>query len=93
MKKETISIEMASNMATVIEINDDCYTIFDKYGGYNHNDDMLYQLQGLRESIGECLNEEDWENMVKEANTTFTWFKHIKKIRKLEESIPESLYC
>ena len=93
MEKQEITLEMASNMTSVIEMNDQCYNIFNEHGGYNYNDDMLYQLQGLRESIGECLNEEDWENMVKEASTTLKWFKHIEEIRKLEESIPNSLYC
>ena len=84
---------MARMMKSVVEMNDECYTIFNEHGGYNYNDAMLYQLQGLRQSIGECLNEEDWMNMEIEATTTLKWFKHIEKIRVLEESEPESLYC
>tara|TARA_R110000803_G_scaffold108539_1_gene176835 strand:+ start:104 stop:385 length:282 start_codon:yes stop_codon:yes gene_type:complete len=93
MENDTISSTMAKLMSNVVKMNDQCYHIFNEHGGYNYNDDMLYQLQGLRQSIGECLNEEDWDNMVKEASTTLKWFKHIEKIRKLEESIPNSLYC
>lgn len=70
-----------------------CWDIFNEYGGYDYNDEMLYQLEGLADSKGECMNEEDWESMVEEAETTYTWFKHIKNIRELQESIPESLYC
>jgi len=84
---------MAQMMKSVVEMNDQCYAIFNEYGGYNYNDSMLYQLQGLRQSIGECLNEEDWEHMVKEASTTLKWFKHIEKIRALEETEPVALYC
>tara|TARA_R110000803_G_scaffold70598_1_gene133549 strand:+ start:1089 stop:1370 length:282 start_codon:yes stop_codon:yes gene_type:complete len=93
MENDTLSITIADMMSGVVEMNDQCYRIFEELGGYNYNDDMLYQLQGLRESIGECVNEEDWKNMVTEASTTLMWFKHIEKIRKLEDSIPESLYC
>jgi hypothetical protein len=70
-----------------------CWDIFNEYGGYDYNDEMLYQLEGLSDSEGECMNEEDWKHMVKEAETTHTWFKHIKKIRELQENIPTSLYC
>jgi len=77
----------------VNKLSGQCYDIFHEYGGYDYNDEMLYQLQGLQESIHECMNEEDWKNMVEEAETTNTWFKHIEKIRELQENIPTSLYC
>ena len=93
MKNTAISATMSQMMASVVEMSDQCYAIFHEHGGYNYNDEMLYQLQGLRESIGECLNEEDWKNMKDEATTTLIWFKHIENIRRLEDSIPESLYC
>ena len=76
-----------------------CWDIFNNYGGYDYNDEMLYQLQGLQDSIDECsddavkFGDKAWEGMVEEAETTYTWFLHIKKIRELQESIPESLYC
>lgn len=92
MKKDTISIEMASNMANVKEMSNECYEIFDKHGGYSRNDEMICQLQGLRESTGECLNEEDWENMVTEAKTTHVWFCWVKTIKLLEDNEPELLY-
>ena len=74
-------------------ISAQCWDIFNEHGGYDYNDDMLYQLEGVSCSEDECMNEEDWKNMVDEAETTYTWFKHIKKIRVLQESIPTSLYC
>ena len=77
----------------VDQISANCWDIFNEHGGYDYNDDMLYQLQGLGDSISECMNEEDWEGMVKEAETTYTWFKHIKNIRELQDNIPTSLYC
>jgi hypothetical protein len=77
----------------VEEINSICWHIFNEHGGYDYNDDMLYQLQGLGDSISECMNDEDWKNMVDEAETTYTWFKHIKNIRELQDNIPTSLYC
>ena len=70
-----------------------CWAIFEEYGGYDYNDEMLYQLEGLQDSIDECMNEIDWEDMVEKAETTNTWFKHIEKIRELQENIPTSLYC
>ena len=77
----------------VNKLNSNCWDIFNEYGGYDYNDEMLYQLQGLGDSISECMNEEDWKNMVDEAETTYTWFKHIKNIRELQDNIPTSLYC
>ena len=77
----------------VEEINSICWHIFNEHGGYDYNDDMLCQLQGLGDSISECMNDEDWKNMVDEAETTYTWFKHIKNIRELQDNIPTSLYC
>ena len=50
-------------------------------------------------SIAECeddavkFGDKAWEGMVEEAETTYTWFKHIEKIRELQEDIPTSLYC
>ena len=83
----------------VEEINSICWHIFNEHGGYDYNDDMLYQLQGLGESIHECsddavkFGDKAWEGMLEEVETTYTWFKHIKKIRVLQENIPTSLYC
>ena len=77
----------------VEKINSICWHIFNEHGGYDYNDEMLYQLQGLGDSISECMNEEDSKNMVDEAETTYTWFKHIKNIRELQDNIPTSLYC
>ena len=70
-----------------------CWDIFEEYGGYDYNDEMLDQLQGLQDSVSECMNEEDWKGMVEEAETTCLWFLHIEKIRELQENIPTSLYC
>ena len=72
----------------VNSLNGYCWDIFNEYGGYDYNDEMLYQLRGLQDSIHECMNEEDWKNMVEESETTCTWFLHIKKIRVLQENIP-----
>jgi hypothetical protein len=83
----------------VNSLNGYCWAIFEEYGGYDYNDEMLYQLQGLRDSIAECeddavkFGDKAWEGMVEEAETTYTWFKHIEKIRELQEDIPTSLYC
>ena len=77
----------------VNKLSGQCYDIYHEYGGYDYNDEMLYQLQGLQESIHECMNEKDWEGVVEEAETTCLWFLHIEKIRELQENIPTSLYC
>jgi hypothetical protein len=83
----------------VDQINRSCWHIFNEYGGYDYNDWMLSQLHGLRDSIAECeddaikFGDKAWEGMVEEAETTYTWFLHIKKIRVLQENIPTSLYC
>ena len=77
----------------VNKLSGQCYDIYHEYGGYDYNDEMLYQLQGLDACMSECRNEIDWEDMVEKAETTNTWFKHIEKIRELQENIPTSLYC
>ena len=77
----------------VNKLSSQCWDIVEEYGGYDYNDEMLDQLQGLQDSVSECMNEEDWKGMVEEAETTYTWFKHIEKIRELQENIPTSLYC
>ena len=82
-----------NNKEKINKLNGQCWDIFNEYGGYDYNDEMLYQLEGLADSEGECMNEEDWRNMVEEAKTTYKWFKHIEKIRELQDSIPTSLYC
>ena len=77
----------------VNKLSGQCWDIFHEYGGYDYNDEMLYQIQGLEACIYECRNEEDWKHMGEKAETTYTWFKHIEKIRELQENIPTSLYC
>ena len=77
----------------VNKLSSQCWGIFEEYGGYDYNDEMLYQLEGLQDSIDECMNEIDWEDMVEKAETTCLWFLHIEKIRELQENIPTSLYC
>tara|TARA_R110002012_G_scaffold75703_1_gene191219 strand:- start:248 stop:502 length:255 start_codon:yes stop_codon:yes gene_type:complete len=84
---------MTIHKEKVNKLNEECWDIFQEYGGYDYNDEMLYQLEGLRDSIHECMNEEDWKGMAEEAETTYTWFRHIEKIRELQENIPTSLYC
>jgi len=81
------------NQKRVYTINNLCWDIFNEHGGYNFNDEMLTQLEGLSDSISECMNDDDWEHMLKEANTTHAWFDWVKSIRVLEDNEPKSLYC
>jgi hypothetical protein len=81
------------NKEKVYKLSGQCWSIFSEYGGYDYNDEMLCQLDGLNNSMRECMNEEDWENVLKEAETTFLWFLHVEKIRELQENIPTLLYC
>jgi|TARA_Y100000289_G_C3920749_1_gene150188 hypothetical protein len=84
--KESVIIKCAN-------IHKKCWKIYDDYGGYDYNDQMLYQLTGLNETIEMTFNDKyPLETCLKEAEITYNWFKHIKKIRVLQESEPESLY-
>jgi len=70
-----------------------CWDIFQEHGGYEFNDEMLYQLQGLQQSIDECEDEDDYEHMMDEVIKTKAWFDWVVKMILLKEAEPESLYC
>lgn len=82
-----------TNEKKVCKIQAKLWDIFNEHGGYDYNDEMYWQLQGLQGSIDECMNDADWVNMLSEADTTLKYFKWIKSILVLKDNEPESLYC
>ena len=56
--------------------------IYNNYGGYDYNDTMWCQYE----------KDEDWNSLIKELKPCLEYMRHIKKIRILQESIPQPLY-
>ena len=74
-------------------IFDKCRSIYHTYGGYDHNDEMAYHIEGFSYSRGECEEDKDIDRMLKEAKSVETWFVWVKKMRVLVESEPPQIYC
>jgi hypothetical protein len=76
------------------EIYNECWEIFTEFGGYEYNDEMYWQISGLRDSIDEYFSDDkDVEYLLGLAIKTGNWFMWVKKIRTLQENEPESLFC
>ena len=65
---------------------------FEDYGGYEYNDEMYWQLQGMRDSLMECEGDSDIPNMLKEATDTMAYFDWVVEVKKLMEREPPQLY-
>ena len=63
------------------------WAIFNKWGGYDYNDEMLIQLNGLDEEIAEAKEDNDWGYCYENVKATYKWFKKVEKIRSLQESL------
>jgi hypothetical protein len=68
------------------------WDIFHKHGGYEYNDAMVYQLQGMEESLNDCLGVEDLPNMLDEVEQTMKYFQWVKAMLALMETEPPQLY-
>ena len=87
MTKETLKDRQKIN-----KMNSKMWEIFEEYGGYEYNDDMLYQLQGLQESIDECEDDDDIPYMLKEATETMAYFEWVVEVKQLMDREPTQLY-
>lgn len=67
--------------------------IYNEHGGYDYNDTMWCQAQGSSDAWDIYEQDEDWDGLIKEYETCLKYMRHIKKIRILQESIPQELYC
>ena len=79
-----------------IEINSivgKCWSIYNEHGGYEYNDEMIYQLDGIRYSMEECECDEDIEHMLNEAKEVLKYFVWVKNIKELIENEPPQIYC
>tara|TARA_R110002012_G_scaffold313014_1_gene524272 strand:- start:1432 stop:1686 length:255 start_codon:yes stop_codon:yes gene_type:complete len=75
------------------EMHEEIWDIFNNYGGYDYNDSMWCQAQGASNAWDIYEENGDWEGLVKEYEPCLKYMRHIKKIRILQESIPQELYC
>ena len=75
------------------KMHQEMWAIFNEWGGYDYNDEMLTQLYGVDEEIAEAEEDNDWEYYYKNIEATYKWFKQVEKIRQLQESLPEVMYC
>lgn len=69
------------------------WDIFHEHGGYEYNDDMLYQLQGIGMSLDECEDDDDIPHMLKEATETMKFFDWVVEYKNLMEREPPQLYA
>ena len=86
---------MKSNEKLAQKMYREIWNIYNTYGGYDYNDTMWCQAQGSSDAFDYWIYEkdEDWDNLVKELTECLEYMRHIKKIRILQESIPQPLYC
>jgi len=86
----------------VLNMNSEMWSIFDEHGGYDYNDEMLTQLEGLSISMSDCAdrNFENVHDVYDDCLTTYRWFKYVERYRKAQdknepfsEEEPNSLYC
>ena len=76
----------------ITKMHQEMWAIFNKWGGYDYNDEMLIQLSGVDEEIAEAEEDNDWEYCYKNVKATYKWFKQVEKIRSLQESLPDVIY-
>tara|TARA_R110000737_G_scaffold72286_2_gene100787 strand:- start:3176 stop:3427 length:252 start_codon:yes stop_codon:yes gene_type:complete len=83
---------MTKTVKEIIKINDKLWDIFHEHGGYEYNDEMIWQLEGYATSIDE-MEEDETDHVLKEGNTTLEYFEWVVKMIELKESEPPQLYC
>jgi len=84
---------MKSNEKLAEKMYNEIWHIYNEYGGYDYNDSMWCQAQGSSNAWDIYEESGDWEGLVKEYESCLKYMRHIKKIRILQESIPQELYC
>ena len=69
--------------------------IFNEYGGYQYNDEMLCQLDGVEMDLWESQTEEDYTYAYDNVYETYQWFKLVKSAKIAMDKVEESMliYC
>lgn len=83
---------MTETVREIIKINDKLWDIFNEYGGYEYNDEMIWQLEGYGISVSE-MEEDEHVHVLKEGKATLEYFEWVVKMLELKESEPPQLYC
>jgi len=83
---------MTKTVKEIIKINDKLWDIFNEHGGYEYNDEMIWQLEGYGISINE-MEEDETEHVLKEGVATLKYFEWVVNMIELKESEPPQLYC
>lgn len=68
------------------------WEIFNEHGGYEYNDEMFYQLQGIQESMNDCEDDRDIPHMLREATDTMKFFEWVVEYRALMDREPPQIY-
>jgi len=83
---------MTKTVKEIIKINDKLWDIFNEHGGYEYNDEMIWQLEGYGISINE-MEEDETEHVLEEGVATLKYFEWVVNMIELKESEPPQLYC
>ncbi len=83
---------MTKTVKEIIKINDKLWDIFNEHGGYEYNDEMIWQLEGYGISISE-MEEDETEHVLEEGVATLKYFEWVVNMLELKESEPPQLYC
>ena len=78
-----------------LDLQSKMWDIFNNYGGYDYNDEMLCQLDGVEEDLWESETEEDYCYAYDNVFQTYNWFLAVKACMKAKEKIESTtlIYC
>tara|TARA_R110002020_G_scaffold9539_3_gene37464 strand:- start:659 stop:910 length:252 start_codon:yes stop_codon:yes gene_type:complete len=68
------------------------HQIFHDCGGYEYNDDMLYNLDGANERYEIAKEDGDWEGCLEEISQCLPYFVWVKKMLTLQAEEPQQIY-
>ena len=91
-EQQTMTKETLKDRKKINKMHHKMWKIFEDYGGYEYNDEMYWQLQGMRDSLSECEDDSDIPNMLNEATDTMAYFDWVVEVKKLMEREPPQLY-
>lgn len=94
IQRTTKKLETMENARKLAEkMYKEIWHIYNEYGGYDYNDSMWCQAQGSSDAWEIYEESGDWDCLIREYEYVLKYMRHIKKIRILQESIPQELYC
>ena len=68
---------------------EEMWSIFYTHGGYDYNDEMIYQLEGITEYEEQ---KDSVESVFEDVLSVYNWFKWVESIRQLQENEPPKLF-